>query len=184
MKKLEGFGKVKDSKATKQIVALLSAPLEKYNDVVTVLKLTNYSKVMEHLDYGTNKAMSGMIIQSIMKNTTLITEAEKVANLNNLLKLSMLNEFANSYIPQVEALFELLREVIIDSEGIPGIDEVSSFEYDRCQLHYSIRANWHMLLQLDEEDFMEEQNLVARLVQMLVNTDNDEMFKVKTVKGN
>jgi hypothetical protein len=41
-----------------------------------------------------------------------------------------------------------------------------------------------MPLQLDEEDFMEEQNLVARLVQMLVNTDNDEMFKVKTVKGN
>ena len=30
---------------------------------------------------------------------------------------------------------------------------------------------------------MEEQNLVARLVQMLVNNDNDEMFKVKTVNG-
>ena len=31
---------------------------------------------------------------------------------------------------------------------------------------------------------MEEQNLVARLVQMLVNKDNDEMFKVNTVNGN
>lgn len=30
---------------------------------------------------------------------------------------------------------------------------------------------------------MEEQNLVARLVRMLVNNDNDEMFKVKTVNG-
>lgn len=131
MKKLEGFGKVKDSKATKQIVALLSAPLEKYNDVVTILKLTNYSKVMEHLDYGTNKVMSGVIIQSIMKNNTLITEAEKVANLNNLLNISMLNECANVYIPQVEALFELLREIIIDSEGIPGLDEVSSLSMTR-----------------------------------------------------
>jgi vacuolar protein sorting-associated protein 35 len=131
VKKLEGFGKVKDSKATKQIVALLSAPLEKYNDVVTILKLTNYSKVMEHLDYGTNKVMSGVIIQSIMKNNTLITEAEKVANLNNLLNISMLNECANVYIPQVEALFELLREIIIDSEGIPGLDEVSSLSMTR-----------------------------------------------------
>lgn len=78
MKKLEGKGKVKDSKATKQIVALLSAPLEKYNDVVTVLKLTNYPRIMEHLDYETNKVMAVVIIQSIMKNQTIIASAEKV----------------------------------------------------------------------------------------------------------
>ena len=125
VKKLEGFGKVKDSKATKQIVALLSAPLEKYNDVVTVLTLTNYPKVMEHLDYGTNKVMSGVIIQSIMKNGTLITEADKVTNINNLLKVSMINQCANCHILQVEALFELLKEVIKDSEGAPALDEVS-----------------------------------------------------------
>ncbi|MCO5594828.1 hypothetical protein L7F22_048862 [Adiantum nelumboides] len=131
VKKLEGVGKVKDSKATKQIIALLSAPLEKYNNVVTVLTLTNYPKVMEHLDYGTNKVMAVVIIQSIMKNGTFIMEADKV-----------------------EALFELLKEIIQDSDGAPPLDE------------------------LDEEDFMEEQNLVARLVQMLTNKDNDEMFKI------
>ena len=98
VKKLEGFGKVKDSKATKQIVALLSAPLEKYNNVVTVLTLTNYPKVMEHLDYGTNKVMSGVIIQSIMKNGTLITEADKVTDINNLSKISMINQYANRHI--------------------------------------------------------------------------------------
>lgn len=32
--------------------------------------------------------------------------------------------------------------------------------------------------QLDEEDFKEEQNLVARLVHMLVNDDNEQMFQV------
>lgn len=78
VKKLEGVGKVKDSKATKQIIALLSAPLEKYNNVVTVLTLTNYPKVMEHLDYGTNKVMAVVIIQSIMKNGTFIMEDDKV----------------------------------------------------------------------------------------------------------
>ena len=81
---MEGVGKVKDSKATKQIVALLTAPLEKYNNVVTVLTLTNYPKVMEHLDYGTNKVMAVVIIQSIMKNGTLITEVDQVETINEI----------------------------------------------------------------------------------------------------
>ncbi|XP_024532264.1 vacuolar protein sorting-associated protein 35B isoform X1 [Selaginella moellendorffii] len=130
-KKLEGRGKVKDSKATKQIVALLSAPLEKYNDVVTVLKLTNYPRVMDHLDYETNKSMAVTIIQFIMKNNTLISSVDKV-----------------------EALFELLKELIKDSEGNPALDEI------------------------DEEDFQEEQNLVAKLVHLLKNDDDTEMFKI------
>eukprot|EP00249_Psilotum_nudum_P022226 c28423_g1_i1 orf=912-2582(+) len=131
VRRLEGSGKVNDSRATKQIVALLSAPLEKYNDVVTVLTLNNYPRIMEHLDYGTNKVMAVVIIQSTMKHNTLITTSEKV-----------------------EALFELLKELIKDGEGAPPVDE------------------------LDEEDFKEEQNLVARLVHMMVNKDQDEMFKI------
>lgn len=78
VKKLSGKGKLDDSKATKQIVALLSAPLDKYKDIDTALKLSNYPRVMEHLDNGTNKEMSNVIIQSIMKNRTYISTAEKV----------------------------------------------------------------------------------------------------------
>lgn len=78
VKKLEGKGKVKDAKATKQLVALLSAPLEKYKDVVTILKLSNYGKVMEHLDYDTNRVMAVVLIQSTLANNTLITAPEKV----------------------------------------------------------------------------------------------------------
>lgn len=133
VKKLSGKGKVEESKATKQIVALLSAPLEKYNDVMTALKLTNYPRVMEHLDYATNKVMAGVIIQSIMKNTTCISTSDKV-----------------------EALFELIKGLIKDITGAPSVDE------------------------LDEEDFKEEQNLVARLIHMLVNEDQEEMFKIIT----
>jgi len=32
---------------------------------------------------------------------------------------------------------------------------------------------------VDEEDFQEEQNLVARLVHMLVNDDPEQMFQVR-----
>lgn len=78
VKKLSGKPKLEDSKATKQIVALLSAPLEKYNDIVTALTLSNYPRVMDHLDNGTNKIMAMVIIQSIMKNSTCISTADKV----------------------------------------------------------------------------------------------------------
>ncbi|KAF7130372.1 hypothetical protein RHSIM_Rhsim10G0209100 [Rhododendron simsii] len=93
VKKLSGKGKLDDSRATKQIVSLLSAPLEKYNDIETALKLSNYPRVMEHLDNGTNKVMAGVIIQSIMKNRTSISTSDKV-----------------------EALFELITGLIKDSD--------------------------------------------------------------------
>ncbi|BAT99956.1 hypothetical protein LR48_Vigan499s003300 [Vigna angularis] len=130
VKKLSGKGKIEDNKATKQIVALLSAPLEKYNDVMTALKLSNYPRVMEYLDIPTTKVMATVIIQSIMKNGTHISTSEKV-----------------------DALFGLIKGLIKDSDGVPK-DE------------------------LDEDDFKEEQNSVARLIQMLYNEDQEEMFKI------
>ncbi|PNY04889.1 vacuolar sorting-associated protein 35B-like [Trifolium pratense] len=130
VKNLSGKGKIEDKKATKQIVALLSAPLEKYNDIMTALKLSNYPRVMEFLDIPTNKVMATVIIQSIMKNATRISTSDKV-----------------------EALFELIKGLIKDSDATPN-DE------------------------LDEDDFKEEQNSVARLIQMLYNEDPEEMFKL------
>lgn len=82
VKKLSGKAKLEDSKATKQIIALLSAPLEKYNDIITALKLTNYPRIMDHLDSGTNKVMAVLIIQSVLKNNTFISTADKVENLS------------------------------------------------------------------------------------------------------
>ncbi|KAL2348635.1 hypothetical protein Fmac_002635 [Flemingia macrophylla] len=129
VKKLSGRGKIEDNRATKQIVALLSAPLEKYNDIMIALKLSNYPRIMEYLDIPTTKVMATVIIQSIMKNGTRISTSEKV-----------------------EALFELLKGLIKDSD-VPNNE-------------------------LDEDDFKEEQNSVSRLIQMLYNDDPEEMFKI------
>ncbi|GFP95241.1 vacuolar protein sorting-associated protein 35b [Phtheirospermum japonicum] len=130
VKKLSGKPKLEDSKATKQVVALLSAPLDKYDDIVTALTLSNYPRVMDHLDTGTNKVMAMVIIRSIMKNKTCVSTSDKV-----------------------EVLFELIKGLIKDLEGI-STDE------------------------LDEEDFNEEQNSVACLMHMLYNDDPEEMLKI------
>lgn len=78
MKKLSNKPKLEDSRATKQVVALLSAPLEKYSDIVTSLTLSNYPRVMDHLDNETNKIMAMVIIQSIMTNHAYVSSADKV----------------------------------------------------------------------------------------------------------
>ncbi|VVA22390.1 PREDICTED: vacuolar [Prunus dulcis] len=130
VKKLSGTTKLEDNRAIKQVVALLSAPLEKYDDIVTALTLSNYPRVMDHLDNGTNKVMAVVIIQSIMKNNSCISTADKV-----------------------EVLFELIKGLIKD------LDCTSADE-------------------LDEEDFGEEQNSVARLIHMLYNDDPEEMLKI------
>jgi len=78
VKKLSGKPKLEDNRAKKQVVALLSAPLEKYNDIVMALMLSNYPRVMEHLDNETNKVMAIVIIQSIMKNNTCISNSDQV----------------------------------------------------------------------------------------------------------
>ncbi|XP_010426686.1 PREDICTED: vacuolar protein sorting-associated protein 35C [Camelina sativa] len=127
---LSATGKLCDDKAAKQIVAFLSAPLEKYNNVVTILKLTNFPRVMEYLDHETNKAMAIIIVQSVLKNNTHISTAD-----------------------EVDAFFELAKGLIKDFDG--AIDN-----------------------EIDEEDFQEEQNFVARLVHNLYNDDPEEMSKI------
>ncbi|XP_022923181.1 vacuolar protein sorting-associated protein 35A-like [Cucurbita moschata] len=127
VKKLSGKGKIEDSKATKQIVALLSAPLEKYNDIVTTLKLSNYSHVMEYLDGETIKVMATVIVQSITKNKTQISTAENV-----------------------EALFELIRGLIKDLDGSPP-DEVDEDDFKEEQ---SSVARLIQMLYNDDPDEM------------------------------
>ncbi|KAK4368153.1 hypothetical protein RND71_011945 [Anisodus tanguticus] len=134
VQKLSGKGKLKDNKATKQIVALLTAPLEKYNDIDTALKLSTYPRLMQYLDDASSKEMANVLVQNILKNKTCISTAEKV-----------------------EALFELMKALIRD------LDEDVNDE-------------------LDEDDFAEEQNSVAQLIQMLHNDDPEEMLKIEFVR--
>ncbi|KAF3487423.1 hypothetical protein F2Q69_00052434 [Brassica cretica] len=136
IKKLSGKGKIHDTRATKELVTLLSAPLEKYNDVVIALKLTNYPLVLDYLDSENKRVMATVIIRSIMKNKTIIATAEKV-----------------------EALLELIKGLINDLDEPQG-------------------------LEVDEDDFEEEQNSVARLIHMLYSDDPEEMFKIISVLKN
>ncbi|KAI4339940.1 hypothetical protein MLD38_024823 [Melastoma candidum] len=133
VRKLSSMAKIEDPRATKQIVALLTAPLEKYSNVVTALTLSNYPCIMNLLDHPTNKVMAMVIIQSILKNETYISAAS-----------------------EVEVLFELIKGLMVDIDD-DDVDEP------------------------DEEDFKEEQNSVARVINMFHNDKPEEMLKIINV---
>ncbi|CAI7819063.1 unnamed protein product, partial [Closterium sp. NIES-53] len=133
---LDARRQTKDSPTTKQLVALLSAALDKFGPggVLTVLQLPHYARVMGHLDHETNKAMAVVIIQNMVKHETAIGDPEKV-----------------------ECLLSLVRHLTQDMDGVPPVDE------------------------LDMDDFSEEQNLVARLVHLLVNPDPRIQFQILAI---
>nr|XP_043615373.1 vacuolar protein sorting-associated protein 35B-like [Erigeron canadensis] len=128
VKILSNKPKLEDSRATKQVVALLSAPLEKYSDIVTSLTLSNYPRVMDHLDNGTNKVMAMVIIQSIMTNQACVSSADKV-----------------------EVLFELIKGLIKDLEG-DSEDEFDEEDFNEEQ--NSISRVIHVLYNDDPEEML------------------------------
>ena len=56
-----------DPKATRQLVALLTAPLDAY-DVVSVLGLASYPKLMQALDAVTRKSVAATVVRSLLKS--------------------------------------------------------------------------------------------------------------------
>ncbi|XP_051140548.1 vacuolar protein sorting-associated protein 35A-like isoform X2 [Andrographis paniculata] len=127
VKKISGIQKLDDSKATQQIVELLSAPLEKFKDIDIVLKLSNYPRVLDHLNDRTNKEVANIIVHNIMKNRTYIATAEKV-----------------------EALFELMKGLIKDLDG----DNQDEDEEDFKEEQYNVARLIQMLHSDDPEEML------------------------------
>ena len=68
------------TQATKQLVNLLTAPLEAY-DVVSVLSLSSYPKLMDVLEHNTRKQMAVTIVRSVLKSGTIVQEVEQARSL-------------------------------------------------------------------------------------------------------
>lgn len=68
--------KASDTKAVKSLVALLVAPLEAY-DVVSVLMLGSYPKVMAVLEHKTRKQVAVTIVRSVLKSGTVISRVDQ-----------------------------------------------------------------------------------------------------------
>ena len=116
---------------------MLKVPLDLHKNVLTLLKIKNYSTLYDHLDYQGRKAMCQYILNNALDNETVISSPD-----------------------DVEGLLQLINPVINDASDKPQ-------DYEE-----------------DNEDFVDEQTLVARLIH-LMNSDNlDEQFIVSPTTKN
>ena len=120
---------VSDQKGVRQLHALLTVPLETY-DVVSVLGLSNYPRVMSLLQPTNLRQMAMTIVKSVIREP----------------------EGAVSDATQAETLFRFISVLIKDRESVAE--------------------------EVDEEDFEEEQNAVARLVHALQSGDSDTQYRL------
>ena len=124
------------SQATKQLVSLLTAPLDAY-DVVSVLSLSSYPKariiahllarrvaeqppalgvpqVMDVLEHNTRKQMAVTIVRCVLKSGTIVQEVE-----------------------QVDMLFEFISLLIKGDDAFPDAVRLSRCSVPSSCLHVS-----------------------------------------------
>ena len=130
---------VSDQKGVRQLVALLTVPLDTY-DVVSVLRLSSYPRVMALLQPANYRQMAVTIVRSVLRSRTRVDDVD-----------------------QVETLFRFISVLVRDRDpAVEGGDAGAGGLAD----------------DVDEEDFEEEQNLVARLVHQLRSDDSDTQYRL------
>jgi len=121
---LAPHGVVSEARASRNVVKVLSAPLDAY-DVLEVLSLQSYPRVLGLLEESTSKQMALTVVRALMKGGKSVSDIDKV-----------------------EMLFSFIAPLVSGPE------------------------------EEDEEDFSEEQSLVARLVHFLQAEQCDTQYGI------
>jgi vacuolar protein sorting-associated protein 35 len=119
---------VSDPKGIRQLVALLTTPLETY-DPISVLRMSSYPRVMTLLLPANLRQLAATIARAVLRGETRVSTPE-----------------------QVETLFKFIEVLIRDGDDGGG--------------------------GVDEEDFEEEQGLVARLVHVLRSDSHETQYEL------
>lgn len=120
----------------KELTKLLRIPVDQYNDVLALLKITHLGPVLSYLDYRGRTQACAYIVTNALEHSTLIPTPE-----------------------QTDALMSLLEALIRDQPDQPD------------DIHVTGGGG-------AGDDFVEEQTLIARLVNLLKSENLDTQFKV------
>ncbi|OWA54542.1 Stress-induced-phosphoprotein 1 [Hypsibius exemplaris] len=67
-----------DSAVCKELAKLLKIPLDHYQDILTVLQLPNYGKILAYLNFKPRKEISLYVAHNIVDHCTIISQQEQV----------------------------------------------------------------------------------------------------------
>ena len=73
------------SAVSKELTKLMMIPVDSYDDVSTLLKLTHYSALIDYFDYEARKSLGIYIINNALELGRLITTTEQVDSLLTML---------------------------------------------------------------------------------------------------
>ena len=119
------------SPVSKELIKMLKIPIDLYKNILKLLKIKHFPTLYEYLDYVGRKAICQYLLNNALENETVISTAEEVDN-----------------------LLQLINPLLIDSNDKPS-------DYEQ-----------------DNEDFVEEQTLVARLIHLMNSNDLYEQFSI------
>lgn len=139
------------SKATESnLLSLLLAPIQHYSSVITLLALASYQPLLALQPYSSRQSIAYAIVQSVLKNSTIIDIPE-----------------------DVHGILDLCDVLLRDQKDAP----VSAAT---LQPAYGSRQKQHDL-SFDQEEYVEKQGLLARMIHMFRSDDEDTQFLVTNV---
>eukprot|EP01098_Paradermamoeba_levis_P003435 TRINITY_DN1567_c0_g1_i1.p1 TRINITY_DN1567_c0_g1~~TRINITY_DN1567_c0_g1_i1.p1 ORF type:complete len:801 (-),score=266.26 TRINITY_DN1567_c0_g1_i1:33-2435(-) len=94
----------------KQIQKLLNLPLDNYKNILIILKLENYPKILNYLNYTNRKRAAVDMVRNIIDNSTQLSEVEHI------------NQF-----------MELIAPLVKDDTAQPDPDSVDKEEFEEEQ---------------------------------------------------
>jgi vacuolar protein sorting-associated protein 35 len=74
-----------NSPVSKELIKMLKIPIDMHKNVLILLKIKNYSTLLDHLDYPGRKSLCQYILNSALENETIISTPDEVDGLLQLL---------------------------------------------------------------------------------------------------
>lgn len=118
------------SLVSKELMRLLKIPVDNYNNILTVIQLEHFGKLLDYFDYKGRKAVSTYLVNNALENETPIPTPE-----------------------QVDTILKIIAPLVQDQADQPSEEE-------------------------DSEDFMEEQGLMGRLINLFYSEEADQQYLI------
>lgn len=67
-----------NSPSGRELQHLMKVPIDNYEDVLTVLKLENYSLLLEKFDYDGRKSLALYLLQAVLEKNVPVTTVTEV----------------------------------------------------------------------------------------------------------
>ena len=64
--------------ASRELIRLMKVPVETYSDILQILKLENYQRAMDLLDFQGRKLVALHVVQSVVDMGVLVPSADEV----------------------------------------------------------------------------------------------------------